>query len=110
MRVLSGIQPSGDFLHVGNYFGALRQQVALQEQHEVLLFIADYHSMTSVREGAKRRAYTRASEEPSTTRTPVAPRGANQKRTPSVAIAAGLAGAAQRSTTRPSSGSMRAKK
>ena len=60
MRVLSGIQPSGDFLHVGNYFGALRQQVALQEQHEVLLFIADYHSMTSVREGAKRRAYTRA--------------------------------------------------
>jgi tryptophanyl-tRNA synthetase len=60
MRVLSGIQPSGDFLHVGNYFGALRQQVQLQEQHEVLLFIADYHSMTSVREGSKRRAYTRA--------------------------------------------------
>jgi tryptophanyl-tRNA synthetase len=60
MRVLSGIQPSGDHLHIGNYFGALRQQVALQEQHEVLLFIADYHSMTSVRDAAKRRVYTRA--------------------------------------------------
>src|SRR5262245_3957380 len=60
MRVLSGVQPSGASLHVGHYFGALRQQVALQEQHEVLLFIADYHSMTSVRDGARRRAYTRA--------------------------------------------------
>jgi tryptophanyl-tRNA synthetase len=60
MRVLSGVQPSGASLHVGNYFGALRQQVALQEQHQVLLFIADYHSMTSVRDGAARRAYTQA--------------------------------------------------
>jgi tryptophanyl-tRNA synthetase len=60
MRVLSGVQPSGENLHVGNYFGALRQQVALQESHEVLLFIADYHSMTSVRDAAKRRVYTRA--------------------------------------------------
>ena len=59
MRVLSGIQPSGDFLHIGNYFGALRQQVALQEEYEVLLFIADYHSMTSVRDATARRAYTR---------------------------------------------------
>ena len=31
MRVLSGIQPSGDYLHIGNYFGAMRQYVALQE-------------------------------------------------------------------------------
>ena len=60
MRVLSGVQPSGDYLHVGNYFGALRQQVELQDEHQVLLFIADYHSMTSVRDGARRRAYTRA--------------------------------------------------
>ena len=58
MRVLSGIQPSGDYLHIGNYFGALRQFVALQDQHEMLLFIADYHSMNSVRDGAHRRAYT----------------------------------------------------
>ncbi len=60
MRVLSGIQPSGDYLHVGNYFGALRQFVALQEEHEMLLFIADYHSMNSVRDGAQRRSFTRA--------------------------------------------------
>jgi tryptophanyl-tRNA synthetase len=60
VRVLSGIQPSGDHLHIGNYFGALRQFVALQEQHEMLLFIADYHSMNSVRDAAQRRAFTRA--------------------------------------------------
>jgi tryptophanyl-tRNA synthetase len=60
MRVLSGIQPSGDALHIGNYFGALRQFVALQEEHEMLLFIADYHSMNSVRDAAARRAYTHA--------------------------------------------------
>lgn len=59
MRVLSGIQPSGDFLHLGNYFGAIRQQIHLADSHEALLFIADYHSMTSVREGALRREYTR---------------------------------------------------
>jgi tryptophanyl-tRNA synthetase len=60
VRVLSGIQPSGDHLHIGNYFGALRQFTALQEQHEMLLFIADYHSMNSVRDGAQRRTFTRA--------------------------------------------------
>jgi tryptophanyl-tRNA synthetase len=60
VRVLSGIQPSGDYLHIGNYFGALRQFVALQEEHQMLLFIADYHSMNSVRDGAQRRAFTRS--------------------------------------------------
>ena len=60
MRVLSGIQPSGESLHVGNYFGAMRQQLALAAQHEALLFIADYHSMTTVRDAAERRAFTRA--------------------------------------------------
>ncbi|MGH0030873.1 MAG: tryptophan--tRNA ligase [Myxococcota bacterium] len=60
MRVLSGSQPSGENLHLGNYFGAIRQQIALAEQHEALLFIADYHSMTSVRDGTKRREFTRA--------------------------------------------------
>ena len=60
MRVLSGIQPSGDYLHLGNYFGAIRQQVALAKEHEALLFIADYHSMTSVRDGARRREFSMA--------------------------------------------------
>ena len=54
MRILSGIQPSGE-LHIGNYLGALRQHVALQEKGEGLYFIADYHSMTSVRDAAERR-------------------------------------------------------
>jgi tryptophanyl-tRNA synthetase len=60
MRVLSGIQPSGDYLHIGNYLGALRQFVALQEEHEILVFIADYHSMNGVRSGEDRRIFTRS--------------------------------------------------
>lgn len=54
MRILSGIQSSGE-LHIGNYFGALRQHVELQDQGESVYFIADYHSMTSVRDGPLRR-------------------------------------------------------
>lgn len=46
MRVLSGIQPSGR-LHIGNFFGAMRQQLALQAEHECFYFIADYHALTS---------------------------------------------------------------
>jgi tryptophanyl-tRNA synthetase len=58
MRVLSGFQPSGES-HLGNYFGAIRQYVALQEKGEGIYFIADYHSMTSVRDGAERRRLVR---------------------------------------------------
>lgn len=47
-RVLSGIQPSGD-LHLGNYFGALRQWIALQDDHDCFFFLADLHSLTSLR-------------------------------------------------------------
>lgn len=46
MRVLSGIQPSGR-LHIGNFFGAMRQHLALQAEHECFYFIADYHALTS---------------------------------------------------------------
>ncbi len=46
MRVLSGIQPSGR-LHIGNYFGAMRQQLAFQAEHDCFYFIADYHALTS---------------------------------------------------------------
>lgn len=49
MRVLSGVQPSGK-LHIGNYFGMMKPALALQEQHEVFLFIADYHALTTVRD------------------------------------------------------------
>ena len=46
MRVLSGIQPSGK-LHIGNFFGAMRQHLQLQAEHECFYFIADYHALTS---------------------------------------------------------------
>ena len=46
MRVLSGIQPSGR-LHIGNFFGAMRQHLQLQADHDCFYFIADYHALTS---------------------------------------------------------------
>ena len=46
MRILSGIQPSGG-LHIGNYFGAMRQHLEFQAEHDCFYFIADYHALTS---------------------------------------------------------------
>ncbi|MHC4150321.1 MAG: tryptophan--tRNA ligase [Planctomycetota bacterium] len=46
MRILSGIQPSAK-LHIGNYFGAMRQHLELQTANDSFYFIADYHAMTS---------------------------------------------------------------
>ena len=46
MRVLSGIQPSGK-LHIGNFFGAMRQHLQLQAENEGFYFIADYHALTT---------------------------------------------------------------
>jgi tryptophanyl-tRNA synthetase len=45
-RVLSGIQPTADSFHFGNYLGALRQWVDLQEEHQPFFFIADQHAIT----------------------------------------------------------------
>ena len=56
MRVLSGIQPSG-LLHVGNYFGAIRQYIDLQRGNDAFYFVADYHALTSVRDAAQLRGY-----------------------------------------------------
>ena len=56
MRILSGIQPSGP-LHIGNYLGAIRQYVALQEGNDAYYFVADYHALTSVRDPALLRKY-----------------------------------------------------
>lgn len=47
MRVLSGIQPTGRF-HWGNYFGAIRQYIALQGNEQSFYFIADYHALTTI--------------------------------------------------------------
>ncbi|HET6344754.1 MAG TPA: tryptophan--tRNA ligase, partial [Myxococcota bacterium] len=51
MRILSGVQSSGK-LHIGNYFGALRQFIRFQDEGDALYFIADLHSLTSVRDGS----------------------------------------------------------
>lgn len=49
-RVLSGIRPTGD-LHLGNYLGAVRQFVELQEKaSECLFFVADLHALTTIKE------------------------------------------------------------
>jgi tryptophanyl-tRNA synthetase len=45
-RVLSGIQPTADSFHFGNYLGALRQWVTLQDDYEPFFFIADMHAIT----------------------------------------------------------------
>ena len=54
LRVLSGVKPSGA-LHLGNYFGAVRQHIELQEKNEVVYFIADYHSLDPIRDSKERR-------------------------------------------------------
>ncbi|MBS0208702.1 MAG: tryptophan--tRNA ligase [Planctomycetes bacterium] len=57
MRVLSGIQPTGRF-HWGNYFGAIRQYIDLQNGHEAYYFIANLHALTTVREATVLQGYT----------------------------------------------------
>ena len=59
MRVLTGIQPSGK-LHWGNYFGAMKSMFDLQAKGEdMFMFIANFHAMTTVRDGAALREATR---------------------------------------------------
>lgn len=57
MRVLSGVQPSGK-LHIGNYFGAMRQHLQLQAKNEGFYFIADYHAVTSSPRPEQLRQYS----------------------------------------------------
>jgi tryptophanyl-tRNA synthetase len=54
MRVLSGIQPTGRF-HWGNYFGAIRQYIDLQDEDESYYFIADLHALTTIRDAERLR-------------------------------------------------------
>jgi tryptophanyl-tRNA synthetase len=51
-RLLSGIQPSGT-MHIGNYFGAIKQFVDLQGEYESRIFIADLHAITTVQDRQK---------------------------------------------------------
>ncbi|MCP5461590.1 MAG: tryptophan--tRNA ligase [bacterium] len=50
-RILSGIQPSGK-VHLGNYFGAMKHHIALQDNNRALYFIADYHALTTVQDAS----------------------------------------------------------
>ncbi len=49
-RVLTGIQPSGA-LHLGNYFGSIKQMKDLQDDSDLFIFIANYHALTSLKDG-----------------------------------------------------------
>src|SRR5438876_11571797 len=57
-RILSGVQSSGK-LHIGNYFGAVKQHIALQDEGDCFYFIADYHALTTIQDAAKLRETTR---------------------------------------------------
>jgi len=46
-RLLSGVQPSGT-IHIGNYFGAIKQFVDLQDEYDSVVFIADLHAITTI--------------------------------------------------------------
>jgi tryptophanyl-tRNA synthetase len=57
MRLLTGIQPSGD-LHIGNYFGSIKPMIDEQDKNEIFAFIANYHAMTTVSDGERLKALT----------------------------------------------------
>jgi len=57
MRVLSGIQPSGD-LHLGNYFAMMKRMIEYQENHDLYCFIVNYHALTTVHDAAFLRQQT----------------------------------------------------
>ncbi|MFI1333400.1 tryptophan--tRNA ligase [Streptomyces sp. NPDC020845] len=58
-RALSGIQPTAGSFHLGNYLGAIRQYVALQETHDAFYMVVDLHAITVPQDPAALRANTR---------------------------------------------------
>ncbi|WP_062431496.1 tryptophan--tRNA ligase [Herbidospora daliensis] len=58
-RVLSGIQPTSDSFHLGNYLGAVRQWVPLQETHDAFYMVVDLHAITVTPTAAELRTRTR---------------------------------------------------
>ena len=54
-RILSGVQSSGK-LHIGNYFGAIKQHIERQDLGDCFYFIADYHALTTLKEAEEREA------------------------------------------------------
>lgn len=57
-RILSGLQPTGQ-LHLGNYAGAIRQFLDLQGEYELFVFVASYHTLTTIHDAELMRANTR---------------------------------------------------
>jgi tryptophanyl-tRNA synthetase len=58
-RVFSGIQPTADSIHLGNYLGAVRQWVELQESHDAVYCVVDLHAITLPQDPAQLRHRTR---------------------------------------------------
>ena len=58
-RVFSGIQPTADSFHLGNYLGAVRQWVALQESHDAFYCVVDLHAITIPQDPVSLRHRTR---------------------------------------------------
>jgi tryptophanyl-tRNA synthetase len=58
-RIFSGIQPSADSLHIGNYIGAILQWKALQDEYDAIFCIVDLHAITVPQDPAVLRAQTR---------------------------------------------------
>ncbi|WP_344900498.1 tryptophan--tRNA ligase [Actinomadura meridiana] len=58
-RVLSGIQPTADSFHLGNYLGALRQWVAMQDTHDAFYCVVDLHAITVEHDPATLRRRTK---------------------------------------------------
>jgi tryptophanyl-tRNA synthetase len=57
-RILSGVQPTGK-LHLGNYFGAVKQHIALQDEGQCFYFIANFHALTTIQDAQTLRNNTR---------------------------------------------------
>ena len=58
-RVLSGIQPTADSFHIGNYLGAIRQWARMQDTHETFYSVVDLHAITVQQDPAVLRQRTR---------------------------------------------------
>ncbi|OVE80385.1 tryptophan--tRNA ligase [bacterium J17] len=57
-RVFSGVQPSGEQVHIGNYLGAMRRFVSLAEDFETIICLVDLHALTSVTSPNELRSYS----------------------------------------------------
>ena len=57
-RVLSGMQPTGSGLHLGNYLGAMRQWLSLQHNYETYYCVVDLHAITTPQDPKKLREAT----------------------------------------------------